>query len=374
MKKKLGLIVNPIAGMGGRVGLKGTDGPAILRKAKELGAEPQAPERAITALKVLLFRKENTVLITYPHEMGENEARECGFSPIVRGSIKTGETTSTDTRNAAREMLRLQVDLLLFAGGDGTARDIYNVIGDKIPALGIPCGVKIHSAVYSTSARNAGELARLYLYDRSSGIHLIEAEVMDIDESSFRENRLSARLYGYLKIPYEEKMVQCAKSGGCAGEQAAIDAIAHDVIKNMEGDHLYIIGTGTTTKALMERLGLRNTLLGVDAVRNKELIGLDLNEPQLLNLIEGRRAKIVVGVIGSQGFIFGRGNQQISARVIRRVGKENIIVLATIEKILTLQGRPLLVDTGDPGVDRMLTGYTQVVTGFGERIILRVES
>jgi predicted polyphosphate/ATP-dependent NAD kinase len=374
MKKKLGLIVNPIAGMGGKVGLKGSDGEEILKKARELGAKPEAPRRTVDALKSLIRSKENIELITYPYEMGEDESKECGLTPTVIGSIKRGETTSEDTKNAAQELLGREVDLLLFAGGDGTARDIYNVIGDKIPALGIPSGVKIHSAVFATSPRNAGELAGFYLGNESPDIPLLESEVMDIDEQSFRENRLSARLYGYLKIPYKKRMIQSAKAGGCAGEQELIDAIAYDVINNMEDECLYIIGTGTTTRAIMEKLGLRNTLLGVDVVYNKKLIGLDLNESQLLEMIEGKKAKIVVGVIGRQGYLFGRGNQQISAEIIKKVGKKNIIVIATMEKILTLRGNPLLVDTGNAEIDGMLTGYLKVTSGLGERMVLKVES
>jgi predicted polyphosphate/ATP-dependent NAD kinase len=262
----------------------------------------------------------------------------------------------------------------LFAGGDGTARDIYSVIGDKLPVLGIPSGVKIHSAVYATSPGKAGELAALHLGGNSSEVRFTEAEVMDIDEVSFRENRLSARLFGYLKVPYVRRMLQCAKAGGCAGKQDALNAIGADVINNMEADCFYIIGTGTTTRAVMEAINLKNTLLGVDAIYDKELVGSDLNEAELLKMIEGNKAKIVVGVIGSQGYIFGRGNQQISAKVINRVKKENIIVVATMEKIATLRGAPLLVDTGDEQLDKDLSGYKQVITGLGERVMLRIET
>jgi len=373
-KKKLGFIVNPIAGMGGRVGLKGSDSYEILKKARELGAEPESPGRAVEALKKISRIKDNIELVTYPYEMGEDEAKECEFSPTVIGSVKKGNTTSCDTKNAAKEMLKLKVDLLLFAGGDGTARDIYDVIGDKIPVLGIPAGVKIHSAVYATSPLNAGNLAAMYLGRESSGIRLREAEVMDIDEQAFRENRLSAKLYGYLKVPYERSLVQSAKAGSVSEEEAVIDAISCDVINNMQDDYLYIIGTGTTTRGIMEKLGLKNTLLGIDAVYKRNLVGSDLNEAQLLKLIEDKKAKIVVTIIGGQGYIFGRGNQQISARVIKKVGKENIIVAATENKILSLKGSPLLVDTGDDEVNKMLTGYIKVITGLNERVMLRVAS
>jgi len=373
-KKKLGFIVNPIAGMGGRVGLKGSDSEEILKKAKELGAEPESPGRAAAALKKISRLKDSVELVTYPYEMGEDEAKESGFSPTVIGSVKRGNTTSSDTENAAKEMLKLGVDLVLFAGGDGTARDIYNAIGDRIPVLGIPAGVKIHSAVYATSPRHAGELAAMYLEKESSGIRLREAEVMDIDEQAFRENRLSAKLYGYLKVPYERSLVQSAKAGSISEGEAATDAISSDIINNMQDDYLYIIGAGTTLRGIMEKLGLKNTLLGIDAVYERNLVGSDLNEAQLLKLMEGKKTKIVVTIIGGQGYIFGRGNQQISAQVIKKAGKENIIVAATQSKILALRGNPLLVDTGDDEANKVLTGYIKVTTGLNERMMLRVAS
>jgi len=372
--KKLGLIVNPIAGMGGRVGLKGSDGREILEKARALGAKPEAPSRAVHALEGIVPIREQIEIITCPHDMGEEETLAGGLAPKVIGTVTKGETTAEDTQRAAKDMEALGIDLLLFAGGDGTARDIFTAVGDRVPALGIPTGVKMHSAVYATSPRNAGELARLYLDEKSLDIRLTEGEVMDIDEASFRENRLSARLYGYLKIPFKKRLIQCPKAGGCAGEQESLDAVAADVINHMEENCLYIIGTGTTTRTVMEKLHIPNTLLGVDALYNRQLAGTDLNESQLLEMIEGKKARIVVSIIGRQGYIFGRGNQQISARVIEKVGRESIIVIATMEKILTLGGDPLLVDTGDITVDRMLTGYAKVITGLGETTILKVES
>ena len=371
--RKLGLIVNPIAGMGGRVGLKGTDGLQTLRKAIEMGAVPEAPRRAAQALRNLVSVRDSIELFACPNGMGEEEALECEMRPRVIGHSKKRETSAEDTSNAAREMMRIGVDLLLFAGGDGTARDIYGVIGDKVPAIGIPTGVKMHSAVFATNPRNAGELTKLFLTESSSGIRLTEGEVMDIDEAAFRENRLSAKLYGYLKIPFLHRMVQSPKTGAGASEREKLDAIAREVILGMKKDCLYVIGAGTTTQAIMERLGLPNTLLGVDAVRDLELAGSDLNESQLLKLLEDREGRIIVSIIGRQGFVFGRGNQQISSEVIKKVGRNNIIILATMEKILTLGGEPLLVDTGDMEVDKSLAGYLQVITGFRERTMLKIE-
>jgi len=369
MKKKLGLIVNPIAGMGGSVGLKGTDGEDILEKAKNLGAIPIAPNRTNEVLEEISFFKESFNLFTYPNEMGEDEAKACSFDPIVLGSIDKGKTTSANTKDAAKEMLKLKVDLVLFVGGDGTARDIYESVGDRLPTLGIPSGVKMHSGVFTKTAKIAGKLIMMLLRGE---VTTRLAEVMDIDEEAFRQNRLSAKLYGYLKIPYEMQMVQSVKSGSVPTEKEAMEEISWYIIDNMKDDYIYIIGPGTTTKTIMKKLGLENTLLGVDVIHKRKLIALDVNEAKLLELIQGRKAKIVVTVIGGQGFIFGRGNQQISPKVIQKIGKENIIVIATENKISSLRGKPLSVDTGDIKIDEMLRGYIRVITGYTKAIIYKV--
>jgi len=368
-ENRLGLIVNSIAGIGGRVGLKGSDGAEIQKRALELGAVPQSQTRAIQALE-RIKAIDDLEVITYPDEMGEDAARACGFQPTVIGLITPGKTTSEDTKNATREMQQLNVNLLLFAGGDGTARDIYNAIGDGLPVLGIPAGVKIHSAVFGTNPRSAGYLAALYLQGRVSSLR--EAEVMDVDEEALRQGVVSARLYGYLKIPFERRLLQGLKTPSSPGEQAAMAAIAADVVSNMEDGWLYVIGPGTTTRAITARLGLNKTLIGVDVVTEGELVATDVSESQLLELLRGKKAKIIVTPIGGQGYIFGRGNQQISPRAIRKVGRENIVVVSTTGKIHSLGGWPLRVDTGDQGVDRMLGGYVQVVTGYNERIIYKV--
>jgi predicted polyphosphate/ATP-dependent NAD kinase len=371
----LGLIVNPVAGIGGRVGLKGSDGAGVQRRALELGAVPQSLNRAIQALE-RIKPIDDLEIITYPGEMGEDAARACGFEPTVIGSITPGETTPEDTRRAAREMLRLNVDLLLFAGGDGTARDIYNAVGDGIPVLGIPAGVKIHSAVFATNPINAGDLAVLVLQGRVSNLR--EAEVMDIDEDAFRQGIVSAKLYGYLKVPFQRRLVQGLKTPSSPGEVASMRAIAYDVVGKMEDACLYIIGPGTTTRAITSRLGLNKTLIGVDAVLGGELVAADVNESQLLKLVGGRRAKIIVTPIGGQGCIFGRGNQQISPRVIKKVladddrPKGRIVVVSTPGKIHALGGRPLWVDTGDRELDEMLSGYIRVITGYREQIVYKV--
>lgn len=378
-RKVVGLIVNPVAGLGGRVGLKGSDGAEVQRRARELGAVPESANRAADALKKLVplggDSEIELQIATYPAEMGEDAARGAGFAPTVVGEIEPGATTPEDTQRAAREMLRLGVDLLLFAGGDGTARDVYAAVGDSLPVLGIPAGVKIHSAAYAVSPAGAGELAAMYL--RGQAPDLREAEVMDLDEDAYREGIVSPRLYGYLKIPYRAQLVQARKAPSPAGEKVALNSIAYAVIDLMQSQEeaLYVVGPGTTTRPIFDHLGLPKTLIGVDVVWRLNLVAADANEARLLKLLEThRQAKIIVTPIGGQGYLFGRGNQQISPAVIRKVGVDNIIVVSTEDKIRSLYRRPLLVDTGDPEVDRMLSGYVKIITGYSDRIVCRVST
>jgi predicted polyphosphate/ATP-dependent NAD kinase len=366
--RKLGLVVNPIAGMGGRVGLKGTDGEAILKKALALGAEPVAPSKAVEALKGLHPMKEKISLITYPHEMGENKAKECNFDPTVVGSIVPGKTTAADTKKAAKKLMKLGVDLILFVGGDGTARDIYEVVGADVPVLGVPAGVKIYSAVFANTAKTAGEVAARFL---SEDLPLREAEVMDIDEEAYRENRLSAKLKGYARVPYEPLMLQLTKEGSVAAELEDQRAAARWVAELMEEGRIYVLGPGTTTRAVAEELGIHDsTLLGADLILNRKLLARDVNEKQILRAIEGKPATVVLSPIGRQGFILGRGNQQISPRVVGKIGKENIWIIATPHK---LELTPTLkVDTGDVGLDDEFRGYIQVITGYRQKRMIKV--
>lgn len=358
---KLGFIVNPIAGMGGKVGLKGTDGLDILEKARKLGAVAESPDKAKKALEVLLEIKDEFELLTYAGDMGEKEAIDLGFKPSVIGD--SGEELNPQrTEDAAKKMVELGVDLIMFAGGDGTARNIFNAVGSSVPVIGIPAGVKIHSGVYANHPRAAGEIALKYLQGET--LETIEAEVMDIDEAAFRKGELTARLYGYVKIPLEKSLVQNTKCGALATEQEGLAGIADNIIEDMQADVYYIIGSGTSLRPIMERLDLANTLLGIDIIRNKELVASDVNEQEILNIIGDDDAKIIVTVIGGQGYIFGRGNQQISGEVIKKVGKQNIRVIATNNKLISLGDQPLLVDTGNEEVNGLFNGYIRVLSNY----------
>lgn len=370
-RKTLGLIINPIAGMGGKAGLKGTDGTAILDEARKRGATPVAAHRTTRALKRLQSLRGEFALITCPGAMGGDAAAALGLSAILIAGAPRDDTGPDDTKSAAAAMMRRGVDLLLFAGGDGTARDIHGIVGAAIPILGIPTGVKMHSAVFATSPENAGDIAAAFLGGPRPNPPMRDAEIMDVDEAAMREGRLSARLYGYARVPAERTLVQSAKAGALASDDEALDALAGEITAEMEASRLYILGPGTTVQRIKARLG-GGTLLGIDAALDGRLIGTDLNEAQILSLLDGRKATIIVGLIGGQGYVFGRGNQPISADVIRHVGLDNIVVLGGLAKLLALDPPCLHVDTGDEAIDGMLAGHRRVRIGPQQAMIFKV--
>jgi len=351
--KTVGFIVNPVAGMGGAVGLKGTDGKAILTQAIALGAKPVATQRAETFLIQLSLAKESLKLIVGAGDMGQNQAEKCGFSCRVVGESKK-ETTSEDTQFIAKGIVAAGVDLLVFCGGDGTTRDILKVVDLKVPVLGVPTGVKMHSAIFAVSPQAAARVVATFLWGE---LPLREAEVMDVDEQAFRQGHLSAELYGYLLSPYEPHLIQGNKMESPMTESEVENqaAIAIYIIEEMKPDIIYIVGPGTTTRTISDLLDQKKTLLGVDLFQNKKITAKDVSEKQILQAINGKSTWIIVTPIGGQGFIFGRGNQQISSKVIRQVGLDNIIVVATKSKLDRLES--LRVDTGDPELDEQFRNH-----------------
>lgn len=374
---RLGLVINPLAGIGGPVGLKGSDGDEIISQAFSKGAVPLAEKRVHDALS-LLNKDYDFSLSTASGIMGEDVLSSLGFEPtiayIVNGDGKE-QTSATDTQAAIKAFVEQGVDLIVFAGGDGTARDVYKALrlmgkDEEIPVIGIPAGCKIHSAIYSTSPVMAGEMLQNILSGQP--MSLKSSEVMDLDEEAFRNGVVKASCYGYLQVPIDDVRMQVIKQGGMKYDAIALQDISAEVIDNMESDCLYIIGPGSTTAAVMSELGLENTLLGVDVIMNHDLVINDADETQLLELLNQHKAKIVVTIIGGQGYIFGRGNQQISAKVINRVGIDNIIVVAANEKLRALNNKPLLVDTGDKELDKQLHGTVNVVSGYEQKTLMSV--
>ena len=385
--KKIGLIINPVAGMGGSVGLKGTD--HVVEEALRRGAVPGSEKRAETALRELLPYKDELLICTGAGHMGGELAQRMGFRTEVlpvgtdTGAAKTPAdtdilaasafcfaTAGSDTIALGKRLLNEQADLLLFAGGDGTARDIYQAVGTELVCVGIPAGVKIHSPVYAKNPGAAGKLAAMWMSGRIKRYE--EKEVLDIDEDAYRGGHINTALYGYLKIPAERALTQNRKAPTPLSDEAAIESIAYEVTDHMEPDVVYLVGAGTTTRGVMKKLGLPNTLIGVDVVENGKVLENDAYGERILSHIRGKRAKLILTVTGGQGFLFGRGNQQLTPEVIRTVGKENLIILATSSKLAELRGNPLLVDTGDDALNEELCGYYRVITGYKEYTVCRV--
>ena len=354
--RRIGLVVNPIAGMGGRVGLKGTDGK--VEEARRRGAEPRSPARAREALDHLRKRADGIELYTYGGRMGEDEAIEAGFSPVVVGQPEGEQTTADDTRDAVRQFLAADVDLVLFVGGDGTAVDVADALEEadaETPVLGIPGGVKVYSSVFAVTPRAAGRIAATF--DRTE-----RREINDIDEDAYRGGTVETELRGIVSVPVADELQSSKQIGG-----GTVDALAEAVAAEIgDDDAVYVLGPGSTVDAVKAELGFDGSPLGVDVYHDGAVLARDAGESEILEAL-GERNVIVVSPIGGQGFVFGRGNDQISPAVIRRSEVEIIASKAKLDDIGVLR-----VDTGDPELDEELRGWRRVRTGKFERRLLKI--
>ncbi|AGB32684.1 ATP-NAD/AcoX kinase [Natrinema pellirubrum DSM 15624] len=373
----IGVVVNPIAGMGGRVGLKGTDGK--LEEARRRGAEPRAPDRAREALRSLHRRAPDLAVSTAAGVMGERAVRDAGYEPeivydpadaaVTDGPARvadpeTAETSADDTRAAVRALLAADVDLVFFVGGDGTAVDVAETLAEadgETPMLGVPAGVKIYSSVFGVTPADAGRIAAEF--DRVE-----RREVNDIDEDAYREGEVRTELKAIVPVP-----VAPAVQSGKQVSSGSVDSLAAGFAREVEPGRTYVFGPGSTVGAIEAELGIDPSPLGVDVWRagtedgesGGALLARDAGESEILSVLESP-ATIVVSPIGGQGFVFGRGNHQISPAVIRRA--EEIEVVASDEKLADLDS--LRVDTDDEEIDERLRGWLQVRTGrFTTRLI-----
>jgi len=369
----MGFVVNPIAGMGGKVGLKGTD--RMSKDAAALGAKPIAPARAINFLKRLkeLELATRIDLITSPGIMGKDEATKASMKARVLPIEHKKETSADDTKSAVKLMAQQKADLIAFVGGDGTARDILDALhgADSPPVLGVPSGVKMYSGVFAASPGDAADIVGDFL---DGSTQLMDFEVMDADEEAIRSDRLKVSLYGFLKGPYVPMRFLGSKqiSPETVDEHESQVAVARFIVEEMSPAATYILGPGTTTKCVADLLGVEKTLLGVDIYQHKTVVK-DVNEQKILHAIKDwSKTWIVLSPIGRQGMLLGRGNQQISSEIIKRVGRDHIIVAATKNKIQGIEGGLLRIDTGDPEVDKMLRGYIKVATEYREWRLMEI--
>lgn len=366
---RLGFLVNPIAGMGGRVGLKGTDN--VVQEAIRRGAESVSPKRAVeflSRLKTLVSQENIKVdILSCRLNMGEDVLSKVGLEAEYINIPNTENTTAEDTRNAVERFVEEGIDLIVFVGGDGTARDVFQALKEKDavekPILGVPSGVKVYSGVFAITPSDAAYIIIEYVRGRAK---TMEMEIMDIDEEAFRMDRIQVKIYAYAYTPYIPFHTQSSKqlSPDTVDELENQVAMARYVAEMIDKDGIYILGPGTTIKRVAEVLNVKKTLLGVDIYYNGKIFN-DLSEKEILDIIDDKsNIWIIVTPIGRQGILFGRGNQQISPRVIEKVGREHIIVLATYRKLRDIQGGFLRVDTQDQEVDNYLKGYIKVIVDY----------
>lgn len=368
----IALVVNPIAGIGGPAGLAGSDGAAVQERAEALGSRRRAAERARLALETVAARSaadaSRPVVLTAAGAMGEDAVRAAGLEPrvVFRASSGdgTGETTAADTTAAARALVDAGASLVLFAGGDGTARDVAAGLGPDAAALGIPAGVKMYSPVFAVSSRAAGALAAAWVAasEARGSLPVQQREVLDVDEAQLRVARVEPRLYATMPVPYLAGRTQARKSATPASEHAAVVAAARGAARSLRPGVRYLLGPGGTMAEVARELGVAKTPLGVDVVLDGAVVRAAASESELLDEIAAGPAKAVVSVIGGQGFLLGRGNQQLSARVLHALGPDPLVAVAPEQKLIDLGGRPLLVDTGDAAVDARLAGFVRVIT------------
>ncbi len=369
MRKLLGFIVNPIAGLGGPAGFKGTDDPEIVELALQMGFRPISPSRARRAVRSLVSSMSDVSIISPRGDMGEVELKTEGIEPVDLLEIPKGDvSTAEDTKQAAEEMLQREVDLILFCGGDGTAADISSVVGESVPILGIPAGVKMFSGVFAYSPEEAGSLAADFLQGKV-GLRL--AEVLDAEEESYRAGQLRLTLRGYAMTPDDPSRIQSSKQPTPASEREAVRGIAKYLSELLSEDTLYILGPGSTVLLVARELGIDKTPLGVDVSLGSRLLAKDVNARELELLVARHRGpvKLILSPVGGSGVLLGRGNQQISRRVLERLSRDDLIVISAPSKIAKL--RELRLDV-DEDIREKLAGYLRVITGYREETVIKV--
>ncbi len=369
MDMRIGIVVNPDAGLGGRLGFKGSDGRA--KEAREAGAVDRAGPRmqqCISKFKELLASSLNRMgvsptIVAWSGRMGGDwldgfEYEQRKESPV--------ESTAQDTSNLVHDLLEAEVDVILYAGGDGTTRDIVNALdGNETPLIGVPGGVKMHSGCFATTPKASAEVLLAFL---QGDLMVAITEVMDLDEETYQKGEWNVRMYGEAWTPSSPRFMQGAKEQvERASESDTIEGLANHIgnLVDDEPELMVIWGSGGTLRRMGEHLNVELTLLGID-IQHKGTIHSDLNEQQLLHHLVGYEGPrlLLLSPMGGQGFLIGRGNLQLSPDVLRAIGFESILGVATPSKLLGLSS--VRIDTGDPLLDdeyqqrrfiKLLQGY-----------------
>lgn len=364
-----------MAGIGGAVALKGSDGAQVQAQALERGAQLLASQRAMACLQQLELVSEPSRLaaqvlwFTAAAPMGAQcFSTLAGPQPVVAYQPAT-PTSGLDTQRAARALLEAGIDLLVFVGGDGTARDILAAVGEQVPVLGVPAGVKMHSGVFAVTPRTAALLLAELV--QGGWVAPVLREVRDYDEAS-AAGEIQVRTFGELRVPEIGGYLQQTKVGGKESEPLALQEICAQVMELLPEGRDIVIGAGSTCLAIKQALGFTGTLRGVDLHTRQGEVRLDLTAEDLQSL---EQPFVVLSFSRGQGFLFGRGNQQFSAAFLRRLQwPDDVLVVGTRTKLNTLNQRPLLLDTGAADLDAHLSGLVEVVSGYEDRLLYRLSA
>ena len=377
---RLGLLVNPDAGLGGRLGLKGSDGQAELARSK--GAEDRSGPRMRLMLEYFskLRRSgfEGIEWVSSEGRMGTDWFPQGATIGSVRTThSSSGSTSADDTATAVGALLEEGIDLLVYAGGDGTTRDIVAALDSAgspaTPVIGVPTGVKMHSGCFAASPKAAAEVLSAWL---DGDLLLASTEVLDLDEERYRQGEWVVQLYAEAMTPASPRWMQGSKQRiEASGEEDTTEGLA-DHIRELvvSEDGLVIWGAGGTLRAIAEMNGFQPTNLGIDATLGNEQVGTDLDETGLLEILSSHTGPVtlLLSPMGGQGFLIGRGNLQLSPEVLRAIGIDNILGVVTPAKLLTV--RRLRIETGDANLDAEFAAkrYMKVLQGYRTTRVLPV--
>jgi len=375
---RLGLLVNPDAGLGGRLGLKGSDGQAEF--ARSQGAEDRSGPRMRAMLEhfstIAGTKSEECHWVTSDGRMGSEWIPE-SISEIEFAHYSKGPTSANDTSDAISSLLASGIDLLVYAGGDGTTRDIVSALSEagspKLPVIGVPTGVKMHSGCFASSPKAAAEVLASWI---GGDLLIASTEVLDLDEELYRQGKWVVRIYAEAMTPSSPRWMQGAKMRvEASGEGEIVEGIAEHIEETLiEDERLVLWGSGGTLRSIGEMIGFELTTLGIDATKGSQQVGTDINEKEILEILGSHEGPVtlLLSPMGGQGFLIGRGNLQLSPSVLRKVGVEGVLGIVTPSKLLTL--RSLRIETGDDDLDRDFSEkkYLKVLQGYRTTRVLPV--
>ena len=376
---RLGLLVNPDAGLGGRLGLKGSDGQAEL--ARSMGAEDRSGPRMRAMLEhfssIHRIGFDDISWVTSEGRMGTEWFPEAEIGSINTVHSSIGVTSAADTQQAVNALLDSEIDLLVYAGGDGTTRDVVAALDSaespETPVIGVPTGVKMHSGCFAASPKAAAEALSSWLI---GDLLLASTEVLDLDEDLYRQGKWVVKLYAEAMTPSSPRWMQGSKQRvEASGEEDTTEGLANHIREIfVKDDRMLIWGSGGTLRRIAEMNGFQPTNLGIDATVGNEQVGTDLSESDLLELLSSHDGPttLLLSPMGGQGFLIGRGNLQLSPQVLRLIGIDNILGVVTPAKLLSV--RRLRIETGDPELDADFAAmrYMKVLQGYRTTRVLPV--